>query len=55
MHQILQAGCRGKPRQMVGRSCPPARLFVVASKRSGIRDLLPVIFPGSAKPLSWNP
>jgi hypothetical protein len=53
-HMILQALCRGAVRKCKGEGCPPARAYIVASRRSGIADELPSIFPG-AQALPWRP
>jgi hypothetical protein len=53
-HLILQALCRGAVRKCVGDGCPPTRAFIIASRRSGIPDELPFIFPG-AQVLPWKP
>ena len=45
-HHILQALCRGRVRQLDGERCKDMRAYIIASKRSGIADLLPTIFPG---------
>ena len=52
--QILQAASRGAIRYADGDQCQPAKLFVIASARSGIRDALPDIFPG-CKVGEWEP
>lgn len=46
MDQILQAACRGSIRQSRDGDCPPSNLYVIASKKSGIRDVLRHVFPG---------
>jgi len=46
MHHILQALCRSSVRQGVGASCGRCDAYIIASKGSGIRDLLPTTFPG---------
>jgi len=51
-HMILQALCRGAVRKCDG--CPPARAYIIASRRSGIVAGLPHIFPG-AQVLAWRP
>ena len=45
-HLILQALCRGAVRRCVGQKCPPTRAYIIASRKSGIADELPRIFPG---------
>jgi hypothetical protein len=54
MHHILQALCRSSVRKGVGASCGPCDAYIMASKQSGIRDLLPVVFPG-CKIMPWEP
>jgi hypothetical protein len=44
---ILQAVCRGRIRQCHGGVAPQTHTYVIASKKSGIHDLLPEIFPGA--------
>jgi hypothetical protein len=39
-HMILQALCRGAVRKCVGNACPPARPYIIASRRSGIEEQL---------------
>ncbi len=46
MHHILQALCRSSVRQGSGSECGPCDAYIIAPKRSGVRDLLPVVFPG---------
>jgi len=46
MHHIFQALCRSSVRQGSGASCGSCNAYIIASKGSGIRDLLPTIFPG---------
>ena len=53
-HLILQALCRGAVRRCVGEGCPPTRAYIIASRKSGIAEELPDIFPG-ARILSWRP
>jgi hypothetical protein len=53
-HLILQALCRGAVRKCLGERCPPARAYIIASRKSGIAEELPHIFPG-ARILPWRP
>jgi hypothetical protein len=53
-HLILQALCRGAVRRCVGESCPPTRAYIIASRKSGIAEELPTIFPG-ARIIPWRP
>jgi hypothetical protein len=53
-HLILQALCRGVVRKCLGEGCPPARAYIIASRKSGIAEELPHIFPG-ARILPWRP
>jgi hypothetical protein len=53
-HFILQAACRGAIRRCVGNKCPPADLYIIASRRSHIGDDLPNVFPG-ARIVKWQP
>jgi hypothetical protein len=46
MHHILQALCRSSVRNGAGASCGPCDAYIIASKGSGIRNLLPTTFPG---------
>lgn len=45
-HLILQALCRASVRQCIGDQCAPCDAYIIASPQSGIKDLLPSIFPG---------
>jgi hypothetical protein len=45
-HHLLQALCRGRVRQLDGERCKKMNAYIIASKRSGIADLIPSIFPG---------
>jgi hypothetical protein len=54
MHLILQAACRGSARKCIGDDCAPMELYVIASKRSGIPDVLPDVFPGCTMH-EWKP
>lgn len=54
MHHILQALCRSSVRQGRDSGCGPCNAYIIAPKRSGIRDLLPEIFPG-CKVGTWRP
>ena len=45
-HHILQALCRSAVREGSGSECSPCNAYIIAPKRSGIRNLLPEIFPG---------
>jgi hypothetical protein len=53
-HLILQAACRGAIRKCDGDKCPPANLYIIASRGSGIGKDLPNIFPG-ARVVKWQP
>ena len=53
-HLILQALCRGAVRRCVGEGCPSTRAYIIASRKSGIAEELPDIFPG-ARILPWRP
>ena len=53
-HLILQALCRGAVRRCAGEGCPPARAYIIASRKSAIADELLTIFPG-AHVLPWRP
>jgi hypothetical protein len=46
MHIILQALCRGRVRQLDGEQCGAMTAYIIASKESGIKEMLPDIFPG---------
>ena len=46
-HLILQALCRGAVRRCVGEGCPSTRAYIIASRKSGIAEELPDIFPGA--------
>ncbi|MGR3735677.1 hypothetical protein [Pseudophaeobacter sp.] len=54
MHHILQAICRSAVRQGIGAMCGPCNAYIIAPKRSGIRDNLPKVFPG-CKVSTWHP
>lgn len=45
-HHLLQCICRGAVRAARGDSCPPSGCWIIADKSTGIRNLLPGIFPG---------
>jgi hypothetical protein len=52
--RVLQAACRGMVRKADGDKCPPCSVYIIARPGSGVRDLLPHIFPGcQIEP--WNP
>lgn len=57
-HLILQAACRGSVRKSLGNNCHPCELYIIASKKSGIKKLLASkdrgIFPG-CKVHAWSP
>jgi hypothetical protein len=53
-HHILQALCRSAIRQGNGLECGPCDAYIIAPKRSGVRDLLLQIFPG-CKVGTWKP
>ena len=53
-HHILQALCRSALRQGSGLECGPCDAYIIAPKRSGVRDLLPQVFPGCTLG-TWNP
>lgn len=43
---ILQAVCRGVVRRCENDQCPPCDLYVIASTKRGVRELLPKVFSG---------
>ncbi|WP_227382692.1 hypothetical protein [Microvirga rosea] len=53
-HMILQALCRSSVRQNQNGECPPVTAYLIASPRSGIKGLLPKVFPG-AHIVTWEP
>lgn len=53
-HHILQALCRSAVRQGNGSSDTPCNAYIIAPKRSGVRDFLPEVFPGCTV-LPWLP
>lgn len=53
-HMILQALCRSSVRQNQNGECPPSTAYLIASEYSGIKALLPEVFPG-AQVVSWTP
>jgi hypothetical protein len=53
-HMILQALCRSSVRQNQNGECPPATAYLIASEYSGIKALLPDVFP-EAQVVSWTP
>lgn len=53
-HHILQALCRSALRQGSGLDCGPCNAYIIAPKRSGVRRLLPQVFPG-CKVGTWKP
>lgn len=54
MHHILQALCRSAVRQGSASECGPCNAYIIAPKQSGIRDLIPVVFPGCTVN-TWEP
>lgn len=54
MHLVLQALCRGAVRRCLGDRCAPCNAYVIASKRSGLRELLGEIFPNCSIS-DWQP
>ncbi len=46
MHHILQALCRSALRQGSGLECGPCNAYIIAAPGSGMRELLPEVFPG---------
>ncbi len=54
MHHILQALCRSAVRQGRASECGHCNAYIIAPKQSGIRDLIPVVFPSCAVS-SWEP
>ena len=53
-HHILQALCRSSVRQGNGSDCGPCNAYIIAPKRSGVRDFLPKVFPGCTVS-TWKP
>lgn len=53
-HHILQALCRSALREGNGLRCGPCNAYIIAPKRSGVRKLLPQVFPG-CKVGTWKP
>jgi hypothetical protein len=53
-HHILQALCRSAVRQRKGSDCGPCNAYIIAPKRSGVRDFLPEVFPGCTVG-TWKP
>jgi len=53
-HMILQALCRSSVRQNQNGECPPVNAYLIASTYSGIKELLPQMFPG-AQIVQWTP
>lgn len=53
-HHILQALCRSSVRQGKGSDCGPCNAYIIAPKRSGVRDFLPEVFPGCIVG-TWSP
>jgi hypothetical protein len=51
---VLQALCRGSARGSDGSRCKPCNAYIIASKGSGIRRLLPKMFPG-CRVVYWHP
>jgi hypothetical protein len=54
MHLILQALCRGAVRKSDGASCHPCDAYIIASVKSRIPALIPIIFPG-CRQAPWRP
>lgn len=53
-HHILQAFCRSAVRQGKGSDCGPCNAYIIAPKRSGVRDFLSEVFPGCTVS-TWKP
>ncbi|MGE4555565.1 MAG: hypothetical protein AB7D07_01965 [Desulfovibrionaceae bacterium] len=53
-HLILQALCRSSVRRCQGDVCAPCTAYIIASSQSGIRGLLPDIFP-ECRIQDWRP
>lgn len=53
-HHILQALCRSSVRRGNGHDCGPCNAYIIAPKRSGVRDFLPEVFPGCTVS-TWSP
>lgn len=53
-HHILQALCRSALRQGSGLECGLCNAYIIAPERSGVRKLLPQVFPG-CKVGTWKP
>jgi hypothetical protein len=53
-HLVLQALCRGAVRRCEGQCCPETRTYLIASRRSGIAEVIPFILPG-VKIEQWRP
>jgi hypothetical protein len=51
---ILQAVCRGSARKARGDRCPPCHVYIIARPVTGVRKLLPDIFPGCTIE-TWEP
>jgi len=51
---ILQAVCRASVRKPLGDGCHPCDVYIIASRRTGIEDDLPQIFP-DCKIVKWAP
>lgn len=54
MHHILQALCRSSVRLASGSECGRCNAYIIAPKRSGVRKLLPKVFPGCTV-RAWKP
>lgn len=52
---ILQAVCRGAVRKPLGDGCQPCDLYIIAARKQGIEDLLPIVFPGCKSIVDWSP
>lgn len=55
MHNIYQAGCRSVIRKSVNGKCPPANLWIIAPKNTGISGQLERVFPGCKERLWLTP
>jgi hypothetical protein len=51
---VLQAVCRGDARRAVNDRCPPCHVYIIARPASGVRGLLPDVFPGCVIE-TWEP
>jgi hypothetical protein len=54
-HDLLQGLSRGALRQCDGDQARPCDVYILAGRNSGVKGLLPALFPGANFRLGWGP